>query len=148
MKKEVIVELMNEMKKEITEKLSNPLENYEFFKKVLEAYNRWNEDEKDGNRYIFDITNTEDVKCCLDGGLTIREVAELYNNSQCNKSVYFFFGHDIESPLPFADIKGCAIYLTKMCDEFLPYVLCSNCVEYRLLWDELVSHEIVNSDLI
>ena len=150
MEKEILINFMNEMKKEITEKLSNPLENYEFFKSVLGAYNRWNEDEKDGNRYIFNINDAEDVKCCIDGGLTIKEIAKLYDDSQCNTSGYFFFGHDIETPLPFADIEGCALYLTKMCDEFLPYVLCSvgYCSEYKILWDELVANVIANSDLI
>lgn len=150
MKKEVIVEFMNEMKKEIAEKLSNPLENYGFFEKVLEAYNRWNEDEKDGNRYIFDITNTEDVICCLKGGMTAEEFYKLYDDSQSNTSIYFFFGHDVEFPTPFANVEECAYYLTKMCDEFLPYVLGSvgYCDEYKILWDELVAHEIANSDLI
>ena len=39
-------------------------------KMLLKAYNDFQESERDGVDYIFDINNTDDLKCCIDGGMT------------------------------------------------------------------------------
>ena len=38
---------------------------------VLNAYNRFQKDEIDGVDYIFDITIQNDLKCMVEGGLTV-----------------------------------------------------------------------------
>lgn len=42
---------------------------------VLAAYNRYQEDERDGVDYLFDITNQNDLKCMVEGGLNVTEIA-------------------------------------------------------------------------
>lgn len=63
---------------------------------VLNAYNRYQEDERDGVDYIFDIRKGEDLKCCIDGGMTAWEIASL--NAECNQTAkstpYFMFGQN------------------------------------------------------
>lgn len=46
----------------------------------LDAYNRYQEDECDGVNYIFDINKKEDLKCCIDGGLSVAEISDMHYN--------------------------------------------------------------------
>ena len=46
-------------------------------KMVLAAYNDYQESERDGVDYIFDIENTNDLKCCIDGGMTAKAIGGL-----------------------------------------------------------------------
>lgn len=63
---------------------------------VLNAYNRYQEDEHDGVDYIFDIRKGEDLKCCIDGGMTAQELASI--NEECTRTEkntpYFMFGQN------------------------------------------------------
>ena len=63
---------------------------------VLNAYNRYQEDERDGVDYIFDIRKGEDLKCCIDGGMTAHDIACI--NEECNRTAkstpYFMFGQN------------------------------------------------------
>lgn len=63
---------------------------------VLNAYNRYQYDERDGVDYIFDIRKGEDLKCCIDGGMTAHEIASL--NNDCTRTAkstpYFMFGQN------------------------------------------------------
>ena len=63
---------------------------------VLNAYNRYQEEERDGVDYIFDIRKGEDLKCCIDGGMTAHEIACI--NEECTKTAkstpYFMFGQN------------------------------------------------------
>ena len=63
---------------------------------VLNAYNRYQEDERDGVDYIFNIRKREDLKCCIDGGMTAHEIACL--NEACTRTAkstpFFMFGQN------------------------------------------------------
>jgi len=63
---------------------------------VLNAYNRYQEDERDGVDYIFDIRKEEDLKCCIDGGMTAHDIACI--NEECTRTAmstpYFMFGQN------------------------------------------------------
>ena len=63
---------------------------------VLNAYNRYQEEERDGVDYIFDIRKGEDLKCCIDGGMTAHEIACI--NEECTRTAkstpYFMFGQN------------------------------------------------------
>lgn len=60
------------------------------FEHLLAAYNRYQEDERDGVDYIFDINRKEDLNCCIEGGMTAREIADIIQS----KHEYFFFGQN------------------------------------------------------
>ena len=49
---------------------------------VLAAYNRYQEDEHDGVDYLFDITNQNDLKCMVEGGLNVAEIAWAWKKVQ------------------------------------------------------------------
>ena len=63
---------------------------------VLNAYNRYQEEERDGVDYIFDIRKGEDLKCCIDGGMTAHEISCI--NEECTRTAkstpYFMFGQN------------------------------------------------------
>lgn len=66
---------------------------------VLNAYNRYQEDERDGVDYICDIRKGEDLKCCIGGGMTAQEIACLHE--ECTRTAkstpYFMFGRNHET---------------------------------------------------
>lgn len=68
---------------------------------VLDAFNRYQESEHDGVDYLFHIENTDDVKCCIHGGMTTKEIAEVYNEYKDGRNAgYFFFGQNYDRAKP------------------------------------------------
>jgi len=68
---------------------------------VLNAYNYYEENERDGVDYLFYINNTDDVKCCIEGGMTTKEIAEVYNEYKDGRNTgYFFFGQNYDRAKP------------------------------------------------
>ena len=72
-------------------------------KMVLAAYNDFQESERDGVDYIFDLENTDDLKCCINGGMTAKEIGGLYLGSQSQHLRYFYFGCNYPTPKPIAN---------------------------------------------
>ncbi len=70
--------------------------------KLIDVYNTYQEEERDGVDYIFDFQNKEDLCTCIKGGLTAEEIAELVakfsNKSGENYTTKFLFGCNHESP--------------------------------------------------
>ena len=93
------------------------------FKMLLAAYNDYQESERDGVDYIFDIENTEDVICCLKGGMTSKEVCSLFLGSRGKHSKYFLFGCNYEEAKAFSDYEDVAKNLIAWLDEVLAEVI-------------------------
>lgn len=73
---------------------------------VLDAYNRYQEEERDGVDYIFDLNNADDLKSCMEGGLTAYEIAEMVKNiNEKDYTPYFFFGVNHKSPKQLKEFK-------------------------------------------
>lgn len=68
------------------------------FSCIFAAYNRFQEDERDGVDYLFDINNNDDSACVIKGGMTIEELFNL--NKKCDQldKRYYFFGHNHTTP--------------------------------------------------
>lgn len=83
------------IKKMVNYQIITSLNNDDFLlDKVLKAYNRWNEDERDGVDYIFDIHKKEDLVACVNGGLTAKDIVYLYDGS----TRFFLFGCNHTTP--------------------------------------------------
>ena len=90
---------------------------------VLCAYNQWQEDERDGVDYIFNIYNNDDLKCCIEGGLNANDISLLVNGvTKQDKTNYFFFGCNHPSPLQINNNDGLIQVLVGNIGGFLPYV--------------------------
>jgi len=72
-------------------------------KMVLAAYNDYQESERDGVDYIFDIDDTDDLKYCISHGMTAQEIGGLYLGSQSQHLRYFYFGCNHPTAEPIAD---------------------------------------------
>lgn len=66
---------------------------------LIEAYNNWQEGEHYGTDYLFSLNDKEDLITCIQGGLTAKEIAQLYNDRKSfGLSQYFFFGENYPTP--------------------------------------------------
>lgn len=85
---------------------------------TLDAYNCYQEEERDGVDYIFNLNNADDLKCCVEGGLTASEIAEMVNNVEKKYyTPYFFFGVNHPSPKQLKGFKKLTDQLIANVDE-------------------------------
>ena len=92
-------------------------------KMVLAAYNDFQESERDGVDYIFDIENTDDLKCCIDGGMTAKEIGGLYLGSHSRHLRYFYFGCNHPTAEPIANWETLRQQLVSWLPDLIPNVL-------------------------
>lgn len=83
---------------------------------VLKAYNDFQESEFDGADYIHNIDDKDDLMCCIKGGMTTKEIAHIYNESQVNSTPYFFFGANYPQPKMIANEE-------ELCDVIMSRIL-------------------------
>lgn len=83
------------------QKLKNELNegNRQVFRMLLNAYNRYQEDEKDGVDYLFNLQSHEDLEHCVKCGMVASEINQLWvegcdmNLNETN-DIYFFYGYN------------------------------------------------------
>ena len=90
---------------------------------VLEAYNDFQKSERNGVDYIFDINNTDDLECCINGGMTAQEIGGLWLGSHSKHLQYFYFGCNYPKPLPINTWNELRMNMIAWLDELLPNVL-------------------------
>lgn len=117
------------------------IHNDEIFYEVFSAYNRYQEDERDGVDYIFDLNNKEDLICAINGGLTTAEIVCLWRNNA--EPTYFLFGcnHPKPNPMSVNDVKNT---LVGHLDELIDYIIAYPWVEeYRVLYTRFITNKII-----
>lgn len=92
------------------------------FNLVLDVYNEYQESERDGADYIFDINKKEDLIACIKGGLTARMIQKLVDKLDNGFTQYFYFGYNYPNPISikFKDLK---INLYNYLDELVDYIM-------------------------
>lgn len=118
---------------------------------VLNAYNRYQEDERDGVDYIFDINNGDDIKWCIDGGITAREISWVLNESEktAKRTPYFMFGHNRKQPEMIETWEGLKNYLANFLDSVLLCMLAYRNVDgYKQLYDHCISDYMITNNLV
>lgn len=94
--------------------------------KLIDVYNTYQEEERDGVDYIFDFQNKEDLCTCIKGGLTAEELAELVimfqNDDSEDYTPNFLFGCNHVSPylLTYSGLKSA---LSLQADEIVDCML-------------------------
>ena len=98
--RDLVRDLLNELCEVITERIECALKSHdrEMIALVFDANNDYQESCRDGVDYIFDLNKQEDLKCCVDGGLTWKEIIELKEYDIFGKNP-FFFGHNHTTPV-------------------------------------------------
>lgn len=117
-------------------------------KMVLAAYNDYQESERDSVDYIFDIENNNDLKCCINGGMTAKEICGLYLGSQSQHLRYFYFGCNHQTPMPIANWDELRQQLVSWLPDLIPNVLAYPFAyeSYRQLYERYVTDIIVSYD--
>lgn len=107
---------------------------------VLAAYNRMQEDEFDGQDYIFDITNQNDLKFLVDRNMiTAKQIALAYNEIPFG----LFKFDDNGNILPAASSeKELIAQLLQNLDFIVPYVLMyvARCKEYQDFYEAFFTY--------
>lgn len=118
---------------------------------VLDAYNSYQEEEREGVDYLFNINNKEDLITCIKGGMTSNEIAWLYTQSKVvNTTPLFYFGVNYETPKPVANWESLIKNLIGWLDDILtnviayPYALDS----YRKLYTHYVTDYMIEEELV
>lgn len=117
-------------------------------KMVLAAYNDFQDSERGGVDYIFDIENTDDLKCCIDGGMTSKEICGLYLGSQSQHLRYFYFGCNHPTAEPIANWQTLRQQLVSWLEDLIPCVLAYPFAyeSYRQLYVRYVTDVIIDYD--
>ena len=117
---------------------------------VLRAYNRWQEDERDGVDYLFNLSNQDDLIACIKGGLSASEIANMVGrikDNPKNMTTFFMFGANHKEPKMFS-IQPLDNQLLGSLEEVLAYMLVYPYVEdYKDLYVELVTNPTLETGL-
>lgn len=112
----------------------------------LDAYNRYQEDERDGVDYIFNIGIQNDSADCIKGGMSIDELFFLEQECRQKHTPYYMFGHCHEKADVITPIGVCNA-IKAVSDELAKCVLLykDKVKEYEVLYkqyeDELNCHK-------
>ena len=109
--------------------------------KLIDVYNTYQEEERDGVDYIFDLQNKEDLCTCIKGGLTAEEIAELVakslDNDGENYTTKFLFGCNHVSPYLLTHsvlISSLALHAVEIVDCMLQDPFCyDKDIYYKIL---------------
>lgn len=113
------------------------------FDLLLAAYNRWQEDERGGADYLFNIEKPEDVICCLQGGLTIKQLHSLLDVNENDGLSHFYFGVNHSTPT-MVTTKQLVSILTTNADEIIKYAIAYPSVdEYKAIYELFITEEII-----
>lgn len=138
----VMNKIIESMPKRIAKDLKEyPYNNNDVFEMILEAYNYFIDSEKWGNGYIFNISNQADLLCMVKNGMTAKEIATIYDNSQHTTSGCFFCDEnhtDIQEIDTWEEIREILIFsLDELCEYVLTYV--TRCEPYQAIYERYVT---------
>jgi len=138
----MIADYFIEIAKLVSKKINDDVNAGKNLNMLLAAYNEWQEDEKDGADYIFDINNEKDLKFVVERGfLSAKGIAFVVN--ECETGLFQFNGND-----PDAGVKGIGIEelkktLMNTSDTFIRYVImyaarCGSNSAYTNVYEEYI----------
>lgn len=116
----------------------------QFRQMLLKAYNRYQEDERDGVDYIFNINNQDDLIACVKGGLTAYEITDF--NSKFNTPIHFLFDCNHKEMIPmYTDniINAILSVLDEIIDNVLAYPWVD---EYRAVYTHYITNKIIGEE--
>lgn len=112
---------------------------------ILKAYNRYQEDERDGVDYLFDMSNKEDIITCIQGGLSIQEIVFLHlaNVKDREMTNYFLFGVNHQEPklLSYTQFKEQLLsYIDEIAESVLEFPWLD---EYKQFYVKFVTNSMI-----
>lgn len=146
----IIKNLVNEIKNNLVHDMNCEQTGDDTTMLVLAAYNRYQEDERDGADYIFDMTQWSDINCCAEGGLRPIEFYELFNYYCNGKTTRFFmFGHSRNHAEAFETWEQLKTYLTNFLNSIIKYMIAFHDVDgYKQLFDHCIRDYMIQNNLV
>lgn len=92
------------------------------FDMVMQVWNEYQESEKDGVDYIFNLDNQNDLVTCIKGGLDANQFSKLVADCKKENTRFFFFGQNHSTPqaLPVNALK---IMLMDKLDTLIDFIV-------------------------
>jgi len=115
---------------------------------LLGAFNQWQEDERSGVDYIFDINNKEDLKYLVDNGM-ITAIGIAWVVQYCYTGLFQFNGEPDAGIQPIS-VETLNRYLIINADDYLPYVImyaarCGSDSAYAKVYEEYITEVLEKS---
>lgn len=115
------------------------------WKMMLDVYNRYQENERDGVDYIFDLNKQEDLVTLVKSGMTYSDICYVKSNSiPQDNSVYIHFGCNYPEPINLTkDVitNNIIDLLEDLIDNIVAYPWVE---EYRKIYSIFVTNKIIN----
>ena len=97
--------------------------------RLVGVYNTYQEEEREGVGYICDLRNKEDLRTCMESGLTAEEIAELvaksFDKSDKNYTTKFLCGYESNHLLMHSALKDTIISnATEIVEHMLKHPFC------------------------
>lgn len=107
----------------------------------VDAYNAFQENERDCLDYLFNADNNEDLICCFNGGLTYTELLkmEIQIAANPNKTRYFRFGINHREPF-FITRAMVALDLKNYAEEIMENMLRYPSTYPRALYELIITN--------
>lgn len=126
---------------EIVRNIKIEYKNPKVFDMLIKAYNRVQEDECDGVDYLFNLDNKDDLICCIKGGLTAKDIFNLYNTIGTQ---YFFFGYNHKVLRPILKIE-LDVQIYSFIETIVEYMFAYPYIsEYKDLYTYFVTNKLIN----
>ena len=128
--------------KDLVKEVEKRFNDKELKKYLFRAYNRYQEDERDGVDYIFDLSNKDDLVHLVKCGLSANEIYEAYSKS--HNTTYTFYGINHQG-INFMDYKEFNIQLFSYIEEIVEQIIkypFDDC--YKWLYTELVTNKLLD----
>ena len=146
----IIKNLVNEIKNNLVHDMNCEQTGDDTTMLVLAAYNRFQEDERDGADYIFDMTEWSDINCCAEGGLSVNEFNAMFNDYCNGKTTRFFrFGHSKNHVEAFETWEQLKTYLTNFLNSVITHMITFHDVDgYKQLFAHCISDYMILNNLV
>ena len=119
-----------------------PIDN-SIFNLVFDVYNEYQESERDGVDYIFNMNNKDDLIVCINGGLTPEHIYGMVENIKRGYANFFYYGinHPIPKQITFKELRTNLIaYLDEIVDYIIAYPFDGAC---RKLYTILITNPMI-----
>lgn len=104
---------------------------------IVGAYNAYQENERGSVDYIFDLDNKDDLRTCVEGGLTAKEISKLYDESLCDgRTKLFMFGVNHTKPVIMTkhELKtALSCFAEEIITNMIMYPHTYDCLTYRII---------------
>jgi hypothetical protein len=146
----MVADYFIEIAKLVSKKINDDVNAGKNLNMLLAAYNEWQEYEKDGANYIFDINNNKDLKFVVDRGfLSAQGIAFVVN--KCETGLFQFSGNDPDAGVKGIDIEDLKKILINTSHIFIRYVFmyaprCGSNSAYTSVYEEYVVPVLENSN--